>query len=234
MRLLIVSWRRKNCDLPSDDVFLGRAVGDPKNWHRLKAVVLPYFTLGEDGLYRQKRLLDERDYCARRAANASAAGRASALKRLHRGSTVVQQTPNEFPTPTPTPDPVPGKEVSNKILFNGNGNGKKDGFEKGSVTIKDPIQRVAIFQKKLAAYLGDGGINVITASMNLDDPNHVSALEFCQMKAREMGAKGLPHNWPASHLGNILEAREACRQVADQMRKKHEAATSIPLRRVTN
>ncbi len=30
LRLLIVAWRRKGCDLPNDDVELGRYVGDPQ------------------------------------------------------------------------------------------------------------------------------------------------------------------------------------------------------------
>ena len=86
LRLLIVEWRTPDCSLPDDDGFLGRAVGDTKNWHRLKPVVMPYFTLGEDGRYRQKRLLDEHDSCSRYAARSSAGGTAKALRRLHRDS----------------------------------------------------------------------------------------------------------------------------------------------------
>lgn len=113
MRLLIVSWRRKDCDLPADDVFLGRAIGDPKNWHRLRATVMAYFTLGTDGLYRQKRLLDERDYVSRCAAKSSAGGRAKALKRRNRGS--AYDLPNACLTPAPTPTPTPIEEERTRV-----------------------------------------------------------------------------------------------------------------------
>jgi uncharacterized protein YdaU (DUF1376 family) len=104
LRLLIVEWRTKDCSLPNDDVFLGRAIGDPKNWHRLKAVVMAFFTLGEDGRYRQKRLLDERNFVSGRVSRASAGGHAKALKRKNRGSAKVllNERSNLPPTPTPT------------------------------------------------------------------------------------------------------------------------------------
>lgn len=111
MRLLIVAWRTPGCDLPSDDLFLGRAIGDPKNWHRLKAVVLAFFMLGADGRYRQKRLSDERDYVSRQAVKSSAGGRAKALKRMHRGS--AKTLPNACLTSAPTPTPIKVK-VSKK------------------------------------------------------------------------------------------------------------------------
>jgi uncharacterized protein YdaU (DUF1376 family) len=99
MRLLIFAWRTRDCALPSNDAELGRMIGDPKNWHRLRTKVMAFFTLGEDGRYRQYRLLREREYVSRRTAQASAAGRASALKRLNRPATGVptkkQRTFNE-------------------------------------------------------------------------------------------------------------------------------------------
>ncbi len=89
MRLLIAAWRRPNCDLPDDDRFLGRVVGDQRGWHRLKPIVMPFFDQSDDGFYRQKRLLAERNWCATKAAKNAAAGRTSALKRKNRGSTNV-------------------------------------------------------------------------------------------------------------------------------------------------
>lgn len=114
LRLLICAWRRPNCDLPNDDVFLGRAIGDPKNWHRLKGVVLAFFTLGEDNLWRQNRLLDERNYCARKAASSSAAGRASALKRLNRDAKSLPSRYNAEATPTPIPTEEEEKDLLRK------------------------------------------------------------------------------------------------------------------------
>jgi len=114
LRLLIVEWRTPDCSLPNDDIFLGRSVGDPKNWHRLKPVVMPYFTLGDDGRYRQKRLLDERDSCSRWAAKSSAGGSAKALKRQNRDSTNSMPNVCQTPAPIPISIPIPIKEGSSK------------------------------------------------------------------------------------------------------------------------
>lgn len=111
LRLLIVAWRMPNCALPNDDAFLGRSVGDPKNWHRLRTTVMAYWTMGSDGFWRQKRLLDERDYVSRCAARSSAGGRAKALKRQHRDG--AQKVPNVCQTSAPTPTPTP-TSTSNK------------------------------------------------------------------------------------------------------------------------
>jgi uncharacterized protein YdaU (DUF1376 family) len=103
MRLLICAWRSPDCSIPNDDTILGRFIGDPKSWSRLKPVVMAFWTLGKDSRYRQMRLLDERNWCATKRLQQRAAGRASALKRLNRGSTTVRTTvPTPIPTPTPT------------------------------------------------------------------------------------------------------------------------------------
>lgn len=112
LRLLIVEWRDPDCSIPNDDVFLGRSIGDPKNWHRLKPVILPYFTLGEDGRYRQKRLLDERDSCARYAARSTAGNEAKALKRKHRDA--AKPVLNGSLEPPPYSSPKSKQEVSSK------------------------------------------------------------------------------------------------------------------------
>lgn len=105
MRLLIVAWRRKDCALPADDVFMGRCVGDPKNWHRIKPKIIGFFQLSGDGFYRQMRLLDERESCARYAENAAARGKASALKRKNRGVDGLKTVSKQEPTPNPNPYP---------------------------------------------------------------------------------------------------------------------------------
>lgn len=114
LRLLIVEWRTPDCSLPNDDIFLGRSVGDPKNWHRLKPIVMPYFTLGEDGRYRQKRLLDERDSCSRYAERSASGHAAKALKRKHRDSAKPLPTGCLEPAPYSSPSPN-SKEVSSKL-----------------------------------------------------------------------------------------------------------------------
>lgn len=90
MRLLIAAWRSSDCALQNNDVFLGRVVGDPKNWHRLRKAAMGFFTLRADGKWIQKRLLDEHEACARYSDKQAAAGSASALKRKNRDATAVQ------------------------------------------------------------------------------------------------------------------------------------------------
>lgn len=90
MRLLIAAWRTSDCALPNDDAFLGRIVGDPKNWHRLRRAAMGFFTLRADGKWIQRRLLDEHEACARYSDKQAAAGSASALKRKNRDATAVQ------------------------------------------------------------------------------------------------------------------------------------------------
>lgn len=129
MRLLIAAWRSPNCDLPTDDHYLGKAIGDPRNWPRLKKTVLLYFNI-EGERMTQKRLLRERDFVSAKGVQASAAGRASALKKNNTSSTdaptPLQRNANENPTPTPIPIPIHkkkeeggGKPPNDEIVFQG-------------------------------------------------------------------------------------------------------------------
>jgi uncharacterized protein YdaU (DUF1376 family) len=126
MRLLIVAWRRPDCNLPNNDVFLGRCIGDRKNWHRLKTVVMAFWTLGEDGFYRQFRLLREREYVSRQAVKSSAGGKAKALKDRQRRSArgLPNDMPNECQIDAPTPTPTPKKESKIEASHKKNGRGR--------------------------------------------------------------------------------------------------------------
>lgn len=81
MLTLIVAWRTPDCSLPDDDQFLGRITRDPKHWPRIKARVMAFWTLGEDGRWRQKRLTKEREYVANLKKKRADAGREGAAKR---------------------------------------------------------------------------------------------------------------------------------------------------------
>lgn len=115
------------------------------------------------------------------------------------------------------PVPVTLSKKDNSFL-NENGAGKK--YEPGSVTIPDPFQRVAIFQRKLAAFIGPGGHEITMAAMNLDHPRHAELLQVCREKTLAMGKKGLPKAWPLQHLGSPSEARELLKAAADRMRAR--------------
>jgi uncharacterized protein YdaU (DUF1376 family) len=87
--MLMTAWRTPDCSLPNDDKYLGVVVGDSRNWPKWKVKILPFWTVGEDGRLRQKRLTSEREFVETRRRLASEAGKASALKRKDSGSTPV-------------------------------------------------------------------------------------------------------------------------------------------------
>jgi len=120
MLMLIVAWRTPGCCLPNDDLYLCRISRSTKNWHRIKRAVMPFWHLGEDEQWRQKRLTYEHLRAAEIVSIASAAGKSSALKRKERLSTAVDDTlaarTNGTSTPTTTttknpPTPYPSPRV---------------------------------------------------------------------------------------------------------------------------
>lgn len=105
--MLMTAWRSGDCTLPNDDVYLARICGmDKRTWAANKATLLQFWCDGGNAKLFQKRLKDERKYVEQKRNKNSEAGRASALKRLNRGSTSVQPERNETSTPTPTPTPI--------------------------------------------------------------------------------------------------------------------------------
>lgn len=101
--LLFTAWRTSTYDLPDDDYLLARYCRmTARQWLRIKPTIMAYWKL-KDGRWSNGRLLDERDAVRRKVAQRSDAGKASALKRLHRNSTDVQRNPDEIPTSKATP-----------------------------------------------------------------------------------------------------------------------------------
>lgn len=80
LRLLVAAWRTPDCTLPDDDNFLGRAVGDPRGWHRLKPVVMAFWVKNSLGTWYQKRLSYERKKLLTYKARAAAGGRGKSRK----------------------------------------------------------------------------------------------------------------------------------------------------------
>lgn len=105
--LLMTAWRTATCSLPDDDATLAKwACMDRRTWARHKPVIMAFWTLTDTG-WVQKRLLDERKHVEHVRSKNVQAGRASALKRLNRGSTSVQPKANQTSTPIPIPIPIP-------------------------------------------------------------------------------------------------------------------------------
>lgn len=114
--LLMMAWRTPDCALPNDDEILARwACMDRRTWMKNKHIILSFWKLESiDGAqkFRQARLFDERKYVEQLRNKNAANGRASALKRKERHSTVVQPKVNQTSTPTPTPTPIEDTSVS--------------------------------------------------------------------------------------------------------------------------
>ena len=109
LHLLIAAWRTPTCSLPDDDVRLARwARFNMRIWKRIKPTVMAFWHL-DNGIWRQRRLSDERDHVR----NIAALNRSAALHRWN-GKPLKQlktrhaialhpQCERNAPTPTPTP-----------------------------------------------------------------------------------------------------------------------------------
>jgi len=119
--LLMVAWRRPDCNLPDDDKLLARFAGlGPRQWKNVKDAVMEFWTL-EDGCWTQKRLLKERSFVV----NRSKINSANANKRDYTKSRKTKKTKNanasveecETDAPTPIPTPTPKKKDTKVSLF---------------------------------------------------------------------------------------------------------------------
>lgn len=121
--MLMTAWRSKGCSLPNDDAYLAKITGmDKRTWAANKTTLLAFWRLDDQQFWVQGRLLDERNFVEGKRSKNVVAGKASALKRLNRGSTPVaakeqqdsqqesQQSVNITSTPSPTPSPTPLRE----------------------------------------------------------------------------------------------------------------------------
>jgi len=115
--LLMVAWRTKECALPDDDNRLAAfARMEKRAWMVNREILLGFFHKGEDGLWRQKRLTDERKHAEGRRNQAIQAGTASALKRKERHSTDVPTEPQpKANNPYPHPQAESKKKEKNSI-----------------------------------------------------------------------------------------------------------------------
>jgi uncharacterized protein YdaU (DUF1376 family) len=107
--LLMVAWRRPDCNLPDDDKLLARFAGlGPRQWKNIKDAVLEFWTL-EDGCWTQKRLLKERSFVVNRSKINSANAhkrdytKSRKTKKTKNANASVEQCETDAPTPIPTP-----------------------------------------------------------------------------------------------------------------------------------
>lgn len=91
--------------------------------------------------------------------------------------------------------PIPITKQENISSFVVGRGGKRAGKSDG-VTIEDPDERIARFQKSIAQELGRDGWTIVAAAADPQNPNYDQALAACQASAKRLG-KGWPHRWPA-------------------------------------
>lgn len=111
LMLLMVAWRSPGCRLPDDDAKLARwARVSAKNWPRVKASVMEFWTLA-DGFWTQRRLTKEHVSVSRRAEaardNGSRGGRAKTLKTNEPANPVGSDRSSGSATPIPIPIATP-------------------------------------------------------------------------------------------------------------------------------
>ena len=113
--MLLVAWRSKGCCLPDNDNFMAKITRlEKRSWMANKDVLLAFWKRDTAGNFYQAKLKDERNYVEQIRNRNAQAGKASAMKRLNRGSTYVEipleQNGNHSATPILSPLPTPIKE----------------------------------------------------------------------------------------------------------------------------
>lgn len=93
MALLMASWRIEDGGLPDDDVMLARmARCTPREWKRVRQLVMPFWTMCQDAKWRQKRLEIERETAREKSQSAGRAAKARWLKNNKLGDADAERT----------------------------------------------------------------------------------------------------------------------------------------------
>ena len=177
--LLIGAYWERGGALPNDDAALARICRTQKDkLARWGFPVLAKFYCHEGLLYHPRVEFELLRSCDRIAKGTASANARWDARRM-------------LPTSTPT------KEESKKTFISKFVVGKKNGLGNGgSVTILDPSERLARFQKWLAeAIPGGHGWQIVASAADATHPEHLASLAFCKAEARRLG-KGWPKQWP--------------------------------------
>lgn len=173
--LLIGAYWQRGRALPDDDSFLSTASRlSRKRWRIMRPKISEYFAV-LDGAWRHERVEKE----LLRSCNRIAAASANAYARW--------DADGMLPTSTK-------KQVSKKEEISGFSAGKKNGVRAG-VTIADPAERLARFQKLIAEGLGRDGYMIVGAASDPQSPEFGRCLALCKAQATKMN-KGWPRQWP--------------------------------------
>lgn len=194
---LTIAWNVPGCRLPADHNWLAMHFGCTVSEYqeRVLPVLAAYFKKRGGFLY-QSRLTEERKYVEIHSKKqaARAKSRWDKEKDESRGTTGTMPDFSRGNAPIPIPPPIQEvrkKEgIFSKSLVGRNGSGN------GHVTIKDPSERLARFQKKIAEAIPRDGWLTVVAANDPKAPGHANAVEICKLTAKRLG-KGWPTQWPA-------------------------------------
>lgn len=204
MLSLFIAWNVPGARLPTDETWLALRFGCTAK--ELTEKVLPiihayYKRRGK--FYYQKRVTKEHKFIAnlREKQRANAKLRWEKEKDVCDGNAKTEPRQSQGNAPTPTPTPTPEQEQKerkaavNSFGFGKAGNGKN--HPNGHVTVQNPANRLAIFQRTLAESFPDvrDGWRIVGVAADPTSPDYLSALAVCQAQARRIG-KGWPLLWP--------------------------------------
>lgn len=109
--LLMMAWRSPGCRLPDDDAKLARwARVDRRLWHKIKPIVMEFWSLDDDGFWTQKRLTKEHEQTRNRAErareNGARGGRPKSLENNEPENPAGSSRVSQAKAPNPNPNPI--------------------------------------------------------------------------------------------------------------------------------
>jgi len=109
LQLLMIAWRSPGCGIPNDDAKIARMIGlSAKRWQAIKPTIMAFWSLDEDGFWRQSRLTKERRWVAERSEKRAAAGRMGGRPKSleNHDANKANGFSEESKTKAPNPNPI--------------------------------------------------------------------------------------------------------------------------------
>jgi len=195
--LLLAYWSNGGPIRADDKALAAIAKATPPEWRRLRPVMASFFS-ERDGYWHQKRADAELAKATKFVEAKAAAGKRGAETRWQANSkTMAELSNSQDQTDAPLPQPIPQRidRKTRSSLMNDVGAGLGSDWRFG-VTITDPNDRLARFQKTLAEAFPSDGWLIVEAAADPHAKEHERCLDLCKVKAKELG-KGWPRQWPS-------------------------------------
>lgn len=187
--------------LRDDDHFIaGWCRVDIRIWRRIKTLLIDCGKLYVDNGFLRNATADVEalDALHRVLSASDAAHQAWATKRS-KSAPVSNENKDLFDTAVDAPvipaQMTPTTTKNSKKRDSGFSGGKAKGPQ--AVTIQDPGERLARFQKNLAEEIGSGGYAIIAAVNDPTNPLHTRSVKLCRDATRRMN-KRWPTQWKVS------------------------------------